>query len=68
MTTAIPFLVLALLLVALGRWGGRHAGQLVPAALPGAERERRTRVLRRGAVTAYVVAAVFVAMSVVAVF
>ncbi|WIY06642.1 hypothetical protein QRX60_23355 [Amycolatopsis mongoliensis] len=42
--------------------------ELVPANLPMAERERRAKVVRRGAVSAYVVAAVFVVVSVAAFF
>jgi anti-sigma factor RsiW len=68
MTTAAPFLVLAVLLVLLGRWGSRRSRDLVPANLPMAEREARAKVVRRGAVSAYVVAAVFVVVSVAALF
>lgn len=67
MSTAIPMLALAVALVLLGRWGRRHADRLVPAGLSADERARRARVLRRGAVVSYVVAAVFVAFSIAAV-
>ncbi|OLZ42949.1 hypothetical protein [Amycolatopsis keratiniphila] len=66
MSTAVPFFALAVLLVLLGRWGGKHSLEVVPANLPSAERERRAKVVRRGAVGAYVIAAVFVVMSIAA--
>ncbi|PXY17392.1 hypothetical protein [Prauserella muralis] len=66
MSTAGPLLVLAVLLVLLGRWGLRNADTAVPAALGARERARRARVLRRGAVAAQVVAAAFVVVSVLA--
>ncbi|UUV28639.1 hypothetical protein NQK81_28110 [Amycolatopsis roodepoortensis] len=68
MSTVIFLLCLAALLVLLGRWGRKRSLDLVPSNLPIAERERRAKVVRRGAVGAYAVAAVFVAFSVAAFF
>lgn len=67
MSTAGPLLTLAALLVLLGRWGYRNADALVPTAVGVAERARLARVLRRGAVAAYVVAGAFLALSIMAV-
>lgn len=57
-------LALAFALVVLGRWGVRNAHSVVPHALPEADRERRQRVIVRGAVVCQGVAALFVAMAV----
>ncbi|SNR84077.1 hypothetical protein SAMN06265360_12241 [Haloechinothrix alba] len=43
----------------LGWWGMRNARALVPPQLPEPEREKRVRVMRRGAVTAQCLAIVF---------
>lgn len=55
MSALIP-LVLAIVLYVLGLWGRINAGDLPPLALPEEEREHRSRVLRRGAVTCQFVA------------
>lgn len=49
----------AAVLAPLGRWGYRNAADLLPDALPDEERDRRGRVLRRGAVVAQAVAVLF---------
>ncbi|MET8249156.1 hypothetical protein ABZV31_35185 [Streptomyces sp. NPDC005202] len=51
-------LLMAGALVVLGRWGLRNAHQ-VPPWLSSRDRQRRSRTLRRGARTCYVVAVVF---------
>lgn len=50
----------AAVLAPLGWWGCRNAETLTSTALPEHERDRRQRILRRGAVTAQAVAVLFV--------
>lgn len=66
--TAVIWFGLAVALVLLARWGFRHADELPATTLPEGERARRVGVMRRGAVTCSVVAAVFVVAGVVVVF
>lgn len=54
---AVVLLVLATILGALGHWGLRDADNLARARHSGQTQQRQARVLRRGAVTCYVVAA-----------
>ncbi|MDQ6524586.1 hypothetical protein RB608_13290 [Nocardioides sp. LHD-245] len=58
MLDALTCLAIACGLVVLGTWGRSHADTLVVDTIQGEEREQRIAVLRRGAVTCYVVAAV----------
>ncbi|MCR1785755.1 hypothetical protein KVF89_24675 [Nocardioides carbamazepini] len=58
MLDALTCLAIACLLVVLGAWGRTHADSLVVDAIQGEEREQRIAVLRRGAITCHVVAAV----------
>jgi hypothetical protein len=50
------------LLVVMGEWGVRCAGDLVPAQLGEIERDHRQRVLRRGGRTCQVAGVAFVLM------
>lgn len=56
---ALTCLVVACVLFPLGVWGRAHADSLVVDAVQGEEREVRIAVLRRGALTCLVLAAVF---------
>jgi hypothetical protein len=49
----------AVVLVLLGRWGRRNTAQLIPLALAPDDRVRQERVLRRGTLTCYFVAGLF---------
>lgn len=51
--------LVAAVLAPLGWWGFRNAETLAPVDLPEDERDRRERILRRGAVTAQAVAVLF---------
>lgn len=57
---SLTFIALGVGLVVIGRWGIRHAPQLVPANLEEDERERRERVLVRGSVACQCLAVLFV--------
>lgn len=59
MFEALFFLTFAALLAPLGRWGRRHVPDLVPGHYADEDREHRTKVLRRGALAAEVVAVMF---------
>lgn len=61
--SGLLFLALAAVLTLLARWGSRNA-HVVPSALPEQERDRRARVLQRGAWTCRLVAAAFAAAAV----
>lgn len=50
-------LLLAAVLVLLGRWGRRHAHNLVWPGLPQGDRARRVAAVRRGGGLCYLVAA-----------
>ena len=56
-------LVLAALLFGLARWGRKNSADLVSVALSAESRAKRERVLRRGAMSCYVLAALFVALA-----
>jgi hypothetical protein len=55
--TVVVQLVLAAVLVALGRWGQLRAAGLVVPTLPEKQRDRRSRTIRRGWLTCYLVGA-----------
>lgn len=66
MAIFVPLAVIGAVLLLLGSWGRRHAGDL--AFVPGMDDERlshRTRVMRRGAFTCSLVGGMFLAMAVV---
>jgi hypothetical protein len=63
--SAVLLIVLAGALALIGRWGRRNAHSLVLASLPGAEREHRIRVLRRGGLSCHVAAAALILIVVV---
>ena len=66
MQVFVPLAVIGVVLLSLGWWGRRHAGEL--AFVPGMDDEqlsRRTRVMRRGAFTCGLVGGMFLAMAVV---
>jgi hypothetical protein len=50
------------MLLALGHWGQRRAGDWIPAALGATERDHPQRVVTRGARTCQVVGVVFLVM------
>lgn len=52
-------------LVLFGRWGSRHTSYLAPRGLREDERDRRERVLARGAVACQVVGVIFLGAVVV---
>lgn len=57
MTPEIPglaFAVFGIAMVALGRWGRRHAEDLVPAVVPELRRLKDLRTIRRGATSCVV--------------
>lgn len=56
---ALTCLAVGCLLFPLGAWGRAHANSLVVDTVQGIEREHRVSVLRRGALTCQVVAALF---------
>lgn len=59
--------ILAVVLFVLGSWGRGAAAELVPPFLSEAERSKRERVYRRGAVTLQLVAVLFFAVALAAV-
>lgn len=65
MLFAIFTAALGILMFVLGRWGSREAPGLVPHGLPAAERAKRERVYRRGAVVLQVVGGLFLVVIVV---
>jgi len=60
---ALTCLVVGCVLFPLGAWGRGHANSLVVDTVQGTEREHRVSVLRRGALTCQVVAALFAAVA-----
>ena len=54
-----------ILMFLLGRWGRREATALVPPSLPAAERTKRERVYRRGAMVLQIVGVLFLLVIVV---
>lgn len=56
----VTSVTVGVVLVAMGRWGSRNALALVPPSLPSPYRERRGRVLVRGARTCQILGVVFV--------
>jgi hypothetical protein len=65
MVVAIFTAAIGLMMFALGRWGTRQAAELVPPSMSEAEREKRVRVYRRGAVVLQAVGLLFLAAIVV---
>lgn len=63
--SSLPFLLMAVALVAMGIWARRNAPLLVSAHLDSGERRKRQRVLRRGGTTCLVAAAAFAAFAAV---
>jgi ABC-type Fe3+ transport system permease subunit len=67
MSTAV-LLVLAALLVLIGRWGRRNAESLAPRGMPERERAQRAGVLRRGGIACHVVACLLATAGVLSAF
>lgn len=65
MSAAVVSAALALLTLAVGRWGLRNAASLVPAR-PGSDHDREVRALRRGARLCLAMAVLFTALAVLA--
>lgn len=63
MRILIPVLI-AVALIGLGRWGYVNAERLTPPHMAEDAQEHRSNVIRRGAITCYVAAGVFVAISI----
>lgn len=66
METFILFMPLAVLLVVMGKWGRANAPLLVTGGLAAKDREHKVDVLRRGALSCYVVAGMVAAVAVLA--
>jgi len=59
---ALPFLLMAVVLAGIARWGGRQAPKLA-GYLDEEQRERKRRVVRRGARACWVMAVLFTAFA-----
>jgi hypothetical protein len=55
--------LIGLALLALGQWGRCRTAALVPADLPAADRDRRARTLRRGALACQATGVLFLALA-----
>ncbi|WP_131786044.1 hypothetical protein [Protofrankia symbiont of Coriaria ruscifolia] len=65
MTAAILQLVFAAAFFGIGRWGRRHAAELVPTSLSAEGQAKKERSLRRGAWSCQIIAVFFVLLGVV---
>lgn len=66
--SALVFVVMGTGLVLIGRWGWRHAPDMVEPGLSERQAARRLRVARRGALASHVVAAMFLIFAVASLF
>lgn len=64
MISGIVALVLAAVLLVVGRWGRRNAAGLVPSSLSASARQDKERVVRRGGTTCQIVATWFVLLGI----
>ncbi|RHW28518.1 hypothetical protein D0Z08_01180 [Nocardioides immobilis] len=66
MSAALVSAALAVLMLAVGRWGLRNTASLVPDRVAGSVRDRQERSLRRGAWLCLAMALLFATLAVLA--